>query len=195
MKYFKLDKNEIVKYEININKQEIEKIRKEIIDNCSIITHKCYKTNVKFIINDPLIYRNYEEKYIEEEKVYEISYDYYSCDTIIRILNELLDDNLNELDYLYNPPKLEKGILLKHIISLDDDYQNITFYNIKQENHALALAYIPEILKNITYTEIARFNLNIINDLTNFLEYPEINIHTLNLTKKVNSQSKSNQQN
>lgn len=160
MKYFKLDKNEIVKYEININKQELEKIRKEIIDNCSVITHKCYKTNIKFNNIDSLIYRNYKEKYIEEEKVYEISYDYYSCDSLIRILNELLDDNLNELDYLYNPP-----------------------LNM-EEKHIQALTYIPKILENITYIEIARFNLNIINDLTNFLEYPEIDIHTLNLTKK-----------
>ena len=40
MYFFKKEKDYIVKYEITLNKEELERLKSEITNKCSYITHK-----------------------------------------------------------------------------------------------------------------------------------------------------------
>ena len=46
MHYFKTDTYYIKKYEVTFDKEKIRKLRKNIIDNCSIITHKEFESEI-----------------------------------------------------------------------------------------------------------------------------------------------------
>ena len=44
MYFFDLDETIIVKYEVKLNIDKLKKLKKEIINNCSMIEHKSYET-------------------------------------------------------------------------------------------------------------------------------------------------------
>ena len=85
MKYYNLKDDVIEKYNVTFDIKEIEKIKNEIINNCSDIEHKKYFSDYcpSFSKND--IIRNYKERrtgevkeYFEETRfIYEYSYDRY----------------------------------------------------------------------------------------------------------------------
>ena len=42
--YYKIDNNFIIKYKVILNYEQLEKIKDEVIKNCSIVSHVQYKS-------------------------------------------------------------------------------------------------------------------------------------------------------
>ena len=64
MNYFRKEDHFIVKYQVMIDEEKLKKLRWEIIDKCSLITHKCYKTTHRPNEFDYAHIRNYKEKLV-----------------------------------------------------------------------------------------------------------------------------------
>lgn len=101
MKYYNLKDDVIEKYNVTFDTKEIEKIKNEIINNCSDIVHKKYRSDYSPSFSNNDIIRNYEERrtgdtkeYFEETRfIYEYSYDRYEPPYLVNLLNELLSGN------------------------------------------------------------------------------------------------------
>lgn len=98
MKYYNLKDDVIEKYNVIFDIKEIEKIKNEIINNCSDIEHKKYFSDYCLSFSENDIIRNYYERrtgelkeYFEETRfIYEYSYDRYIPPYLVNLLNDLL---------------------------------------------------------------------------------------------------------
>ena len=204
--YYKLEDNFIIKYIVNIDKIKLEEIKKIIIDKCSIISHIKYESENAFYLTnnkDSEIIKNYQEQVREVNennkisKIYTISYDYYSFDMLVNIINALLNDQYEFIDYLYNAnfkenEKKQQLIALKNdlitksdITKLDEYNKEIALIEKMDNNHKLALSFIPDIFATITLEEVKRYSLEELNAFTEFLNIQNINVRKLNKNKKI----------
>ena len=136
MLYFRKNNNVIEKYQVNFDKEKIEKLKNEIINNCSFITHREYESDYAPILADKII-RNFtytptgkEREYFEETRdIYHYSYDEYKPPYLVELINQLLNDNSKVIDQILN-----YEISLKSAIddSIDLAYQE--FNRIDNEN-------------------------------------------------------------
>lgn len=115
MVIFIRNKDKILKYEVGIDKESLSKLKYEIIDKCSIITHKDYQDTYlpkMYGIDDYLKYRNYSEVkigvreyndfYSMPEDLYRIKYDEYHFPYLVELLDKLLEDDIDVLNEIYN---------------------------------------------------------------------------------------------
>lgn len=113
MYYYQKENEEIVKYHIILDEDNLKKLRSEIIEKCSLITHKHYKTT-----NTPNEYdyehiKNYKENkvgvieyndfYCTKEDEYLVDYDYYEHPKLVSLIEELLSGNTKIIKELKNP--------------------------------------------------------------------------------------------
>ena len=95
MYYIEETDTEVIKYEVEIDKDNLLKLKEKIIDECSAIEHK--KTNQVEGLLEPSFFegrdiRNYKERRIgrkeyfdgPDEDIYEIEYDEYHHTDIVR---------------------------------------------------------------------------------------------------------------
>ena len=109
MYYYKMEKDLINKYKIIIDKEELNKLRWEVIDNCSNIIHKSYRTT-KTPIYDKEHFRNYKKKkdgvfqYIDgpDEYAYLVEYDYLEHSILVKYIDDLLNDNYETINKIKN---------------------------------------------------------------------------------------------
>lgn len=122
MIYVKED-NKIKKYEIEIDKDKLEKARVRIIINCSCLHHVDEKLREEYLPNkyDNLTYSNYNEEKIGTVEtneffssgwtnIYHVTYDKRIFPEIIKLIDEVLSekyDNILEL-LNYKEPKKTK---------------------------------------------------------------------------------------
>jgi hypothetical protein len=109
MIYFKENDDVIEKYLVNFDKEEIEKLKKKIIDDCSFIKHKEYKSDSsprfddKFIKNFECLPTEEKKEYFEETKeIYQYSYDEYIPPYLVELIDELLNGNSKVIDKILN---------------------------------------------------------------------------------------------
>ena len=136
MIYFRKNDEVIEKYQVDFDKEEIEKLKKEIINNCSFIQHEEYESDYSPRFTDEII-RNFtytptgkEKEYFEETRnIYHYSYDEYKPPYLVELINQLLNDNSKVIDQILN-----YEISLKSTIddSIDLAYQE--FNRIDNEN-------------------------------------------------------------
>ena len=89
MYYYKKENEEIVKYQIILDEDTLKKLRSEIIEKCSVITHHCFKTTNP--VEKSINHRNYRKtkigiktydnppdtyNYHPDEDEYLVEYDY-----------------------------------------------------------------------------------------------------------------------
>lgn len=112
MFYYIIKDNKIIKYEIKLNIVELEKLRFEIINNCSLITHKHYKTTRCPYQFDYEHVRNYHEKFIgvieyndfysSPEDEYLVDYDYYEHPELVSLIDALLKSDASAIEKIKN---------------------------------------------------------------------------------------------
>ena len=108
------NKDKVLKYEVTIDKELLSKLKYEIIEKCSIITHKDYQDTYlpkMYGIDDYLKYRNYSEVkigvreyndfYSMPEDLYRIKYDEYKFPYLVELLDKLLEDKIEVLKEIY----------------------------------------------------------------------------------------------
>lgn len=116
MYYFLKKENKIEKYAIDFNREELQRLKVEIINNCSEIEHKEYESTRIPKRDDYLKIRNYKEKkigkvegkgYSPDKTLYHFSYDEYEYPYLIILINRLLNGDIDAI-YEINNPNIEK---------------------------------------------------------------------------------------
>ena len=112
--YYFINKKDIVeKYYVTYNKEEIEKIKIEIINNCSEIEHHEYDSSHAPNRYDFLKIRNFKEKFVgiqesrdtlqyPDKKIYHYSYDEYKYPDLVYYIDELLKGNVSVLVKIFH---------------------------------------------------------------------------------------------
>lgn len=112
--YYFIDKKETIeKYLVSFSKEELEKLKIEIINNCSEIEHHEYEGAHGPNEFDYLRIRNYKERFVRveesrdslqwpDQRVYHYSYDEYKFPELVSVIDELLNGNVLALDTIFN---------------------------------------------------------------------------------------------
>ena len=112
--YYFIDKKETIeKYSVSFSKEELEKLKIEIINNCSEIEHHEYEGTHGPNKFDYLRIRNYKERFVRiqesrdslqwpDQRVYHYSYDEYKFPELVSTIDELLNGNVLVLDTIFN---------------------------------------------------------------------------------------------
>ena len=114
MYYIEQKEDELVKYEVKINQEQLEKIKVEIINNCSEIKHivergtkptnEIYDTlHIRKFTKKFLYTREYNDFYMPDEDIYEFDYYKYENTTLVNLIERLLAGNTNAIINLKNP--------------------------------------------------------------------------------------------
>ena len=158
MKYYNLKDDVIEKYNVTFDTKEIEKIKNEIINNCSDIVHMSYFSDYSPSFYNNTIIKNYQERrtgevkeYFEETRfIYEYSYDRYEPPYLVNLLNDLLkgknvlEDILTykDIDSLPIDIKIEKKE--KEIKNIDDKNTKIKIEKLNEYEKLLKLKKLNE---------------------------------------------------
>ena len=148
MEYLKREKDLIIKYDVNIEKEKLLKLRKTIIKKCGVRKHKIIETDYPRF--DILFYENYtkekigEKEYFEETRdVYREEFDLISEPKLAKLINLLVEkEDLSLLDYLYNGKELDYQVT-------DDDYKITRKEIVNKINHQLSNSTDYNVLKGL----------------------------------------------
>lgn len=109
MLYFKKNGDLIEKYQVSFDGKEIERLKIEIINNCSFIKHKEYKSDYSPRFTDESLIRNLQSTYVGEKEyfeetrdVYLYSYDEYIPPYLVELINRLLEHDSKAIDEIFN---------------------------------------------------------------------------------------------
>ena len=109
MIYFKKNDNNIEKYKINFNKEEIIELKKKIIDDCSFIKHNEYKSDYsprftsEIIKNFRCISTGETKEYFEETRnIYLYIFDEYKPPYLVDLIDQLLNGDSNAINKILN---------------------------------------------------------------------------------------------
>ncbi len=112
MIYFKKNEDTIEKYQVTFSPKELENLKEEIIENCSLIEHKEYKSDYAPRFTNEII-KNFKstplgetKEYFEETRdVYQYTYDEYIPPYLVELINKLLNGNAKALEEIltFNP--------------------------------------------------------------------------------------------
>lgn len=127
MYLFKKNGEMIEKYFIGFNAKDVEKLRYEIINNCSKIVHQeCDSTDGPNRF-DHLRIRNYHRserietyEYTDgpDEEIYHFSYDEYKFPYLVSLIDKLLDGDISALEKIYHPNFKHKEKDFKKMIEI-----------------------------------------------------------------------------
>lgn len=109
MIYFMKNDELIEKYQVNFDKEIIEKLKNEIIYNCSFVKHAEYESDYFPSFTDEII-RNFtytptgkKKEYFEETRdIYLYSYDEYNPPYLVELINQLLNEDSKAIDKILN---------------------------------------------------------------------------------------------
>lgn len=109
MLYFRRNGEVIEKYQVDFDKEEIEKLKEKIINNCSFIEHEEYESDYSPRFTDEIIKKftstptGKVKEYFEEIRViYHYSYDKYKPPYLVKLINQLFDGNSKAIDEILN---------------------------------------------------------------------------------------------
>lgn len=197
MLYFRKNDDVIEKYQVIFDKEKIKKLKQEIINNCSFITHIEYESDYAPILSNEIV-RNFtytptgkEREYFEETRdIYHYSYDRYEPPYLVALINQLLllNDNSKVIDQILNyeiasKSTIDDKIELAYKEFKEIDPENATKkaeklkelenllkakkLNINQQNIDL---YYNQLIELIKFNLIDSLPINELNKIESFLE-------------------------
>lgn len=103
MTYYEIENEEVVKYEVTLNRDELEKIRQEVTQTCTEVTHVVKNSAVDPVPIEGQTIRNLQKDFLFslklgptlERDIYEICYDSYMEPRLVFLINCLLEENLS----------------------------------------------------------------------------------------------------
>ncbi|MBQ3306967.1 MAG: hypothetical protein IJG68_02105, partial [Bacilli bacterium] len=134
----------IEKYQVSFDKEEIEKLKKKIINNCSFIKHEEYESDYSPRFTDEII-RNFtytpigkEKEYFEETRdIYRYSYDVYKPPYLVELINQLLNGNLKAIDEILNYDISSKSSIDDRINLANQEFNKIVPEDITKKKEKL----------------------------------------------------------
>lgn len=215
MYYYKKENEEIVKYQIILDEKKLKELRSEIIERCSLIIHKNYKTTNTPNEFDYEHIRNYKEKkvgvieyndfYCTTEDEYLVDYDYYEHPKLVSQIEELLSGNTKIINELKNPnidrineeevllkeqQKIIKKLnnckdISKQIELLTENQEKLLEYKKQKELNKKQIPVEPYYKKVLDCITIKKVN-SISMDLVNEYINFFMNVSSTNADEKVN---------
>lgn len=110
--YYDVKNDFINKYVVLLDIETLKKLREEIIEKCSYITHQkhettnltyYYKEQVKNFKYKKLGMISHNDFFSQEEMNYLVEYDFYEYSKLVEIIDNLLNGNTSVIDILINP--------------------------------------------------------------------------------------------
>lgn len=165
MYFYNIEGTMIVKYEVKLNYPKLKELKKEIIDNCSLIEHKTEESTNSLILFDSVYMRNYrsiktnKKDFKTKKNIYSISYDLYNPPYLITLINELLKENFSIITEILNYKEnfsIEESEIKNRYNELlnelyDPDYVKIYKNPVQEEedkNRIILLRELEELLTN-----------------------------------------------
>lgn len=109
MIYFKNNGEIIEKYNVTFDKEKLDELNKKIINNCSFIQHKEFRSDYSPRFSNKDLVKNFkysyvgEKEYFEETRdVYLYSYDEYIPPYLSQLIDRLLRDDVTVVDEILN---------------------------------------------------------------------------------------------
>lgn len=143
MYYYVENNDKIEKYEIEFDKEKLKKLKIEIINKCSEITHKEYNNTIEPNYFDYLKIRNYQSKqigtvegrdYAPDKTLYHISYDEYIFPYLVTLIDRLLKNDIEALNEIFNPSiEKEKISFTQRIENLSKEIDEINNFDTNKK--------------------------------------------------------------
>lgn len=194
MYYFYDNEKTIIKQEITFYKDEVKKLRNEVIKNCSVITHEEYDSDYDPMIDDCFI-RSYQKKFIGQHETYEgyrnfyhYSYNLLTPPYLVRLIDRLLiddptviyeidhydytkeasiDNKINEKKEMCN--KISDGDYDKKI-SILKELEKLAYDKKLNNKQVPTRDYYYKLLSYIQKKNVFELDKNYLNNVRNFLD-------------------------
>ena len=111
--YFEKTEDKLIKYNVTLDIEGLERIKDIIIDNCSKIKHRTMETtelpnfyNFKYIRNFKKKFvrmQDFNDIYSESKEVYYVEYDEYTPPKLVYYIDELIKGNYSVIFNIMNP--------------------------------------------------------------------------------------------
>ena len=142
MTYYEVENEEVVKYEVILNREELEKIKQKIKKSHTEVTHVVKNSTAEPEIEPGQTIKNLQKKYLltfpvtlgpkKEREVYEFQYDSYIEPRLVFLIDSLLEGNTNVIQEM-----------------------NQFLQTQKKKDWKLS-SYYKKVLKSIQMTEVCR---------------------------------------
>lgn len=201
MEFVVKNNNCLDRYEITYNEEELNKLRLEVINECSKIEHNHFRATRGIYpnrnINDKdydLKYRNYTEKYIgmsesrdelqyPSDAMYEYDYDNYIFPHLVMIIDEIKNGKISYVKELFDDKKRYDG--KSYSDRIDELSEKIDL--IDNKNVDLKIKKLEELKELINESKSNKNKKDIyeyykkVRDLMNINYIESINLDTVNL--------------
>lgn len=165
MFYYEESDNVLEKYQVFFDREEIEKLKLEIIDKCSFIIHKEYESDYSPIISKNDIIKNFrstntgkQKEYFEETRdICAYSYDEYIPPYLVNLIDELLNGNSDAISKIINYGNSIYTSTIDEKLSL----LNQEFNDINSEDITKRISKLKEIEELLKSKELNKNQQNI----------------------------------
>ncbi len=111
MYYIKQDNEDLVKFDVKLDRDELEKLKSEIIRNCAEIVHQSYDGLEIGISFDTDHIKNFSKKKVNTKEfpdgttadIYHFEYDEYKDSELVTLIEELLLGKADTIEKIKNP--------------------------------------------------------------------------------------------
>ena len=195
MIYFMDEGKKRKKYEIVVDKNGLEKLKVEIINNCSMIIHHDCNTTKTPNYYDILRIRNYSAEkigihkpndfYASCETLYHVVYDEYKYPYLIELIDKLLNNDEEALDEILNPNFEKEQISIDKMINiLEEKYNSISLSEIGSKREILEKLSQLYKLKELNKNQISV--IEYYSKVKNFIKLKLIDYMDIELIDRVN---------
>ncbi len=184
MYYYKKKGKDIIKYEVIIDSEKLNKIRFQIINNCSHIEHITNSVTDR-MRPDEFDYehiRNYNEKYIgrieyndfysSPEDAYEVEYDYYNHPQLVKYIDNLLNGDTSAIEQIQKVKDVvidkeqkllaEQQKIISKLNSMNEKNKETQIY-LLNENQEKLLEYYKEKELNKNQVPSSRYKSKVLS--------------------------------
>ena len=209
--YYVIEDKNINKYLVNFEEEELEKLRKEIIDSCSNVVHVAYRAvdepdyfddeHIRRYVSHKLEPMSYSSFWFGGSVGVFVKYDYYEYSKLVLILDNLLKGNMKSLDDLFNFSSIY-GLKLEELKSkiertklvTDDENEKLDalvdsyVFEIKTDRsdlEKLEYIYIDKVKKSINLSLVDSISVEMFDCVRGFFEDSSINKNVSSGLKRV----------
>ena len=195
MIYFMDEGKKRKKYEIVVDKNGLEKLKVEIINNCSMIIHHDCNTTKTPNYYDILRIRNYSAEkigihkpndfYASCETLYHVVYDEYKYPYLIELIDKLLNNDEEAVNEILNPNFEKEQISIDKMINiLEEKYNSISLSEIGAKREILEKLSQLYRLKELNKNQISV--IEYYSKVKNFIKLKLIDYMDIELIDRVN---------